>query len=60
MHQNKPDLLTKQDIMDRFQVSLRTVDRWIESGALTPVKLPSRHVRFRAEDVDQLAKGLPA
>lgn len=46
-------LLTKQDLADRWQVSITTIDRWTDDGVISPVKgLPSK--RFNLEHVLQL------
>jgi excisionase family DNA binding protein len=39
MTTNPPDWLTKAQVMERAQVSLRTVDRWIASGELDVIKI---------------------
>lgn len=56
MHQNlSPTLLTKQQVADRLQISLRTLERWKDQGILVPVEFPGRNVRYRVKDVDALA-----
>lgn len=46
-------LLTKKDLVVRWQVSIATIDRWISDGVLTPVKgLPS--VRFTLKHILEL------
>ena len=45
-------LLTKEDLADRLQVSLRTVDMWIAEKVLPVVKPTKKLVRFRPADVE--------
>jgi hypothetical protein len=47
---NSPEIFfTKQDVASRYQVTLRTVDHWVERGELAaPLKLGHyRHARVR-------------
>lgn len=55
-------LLTKQDVADELQVSLRTVDRYISDGVLKATRLPGgRLVRIARSSVDTLrAQGTTA
>jgi hypothetical protein len=43
--------LTKQDLADRYQVSINTVNKWRAMGTGPRVVKVGRHVRYRAEDV---------
>lgn len=48
-------LLTAREVADRFAVSVQTVYRWAESGALPVVRLKhTSTVRFRESDVESL------
>ena len=47
--------LTKQDVMDIYQISLPTVDRLIASGKLERTFIGQRRVVFSAEDVKAIA-----
>ncbi len=42
--------LTASDIAEQCMVSKTTVRRWIRSGRLAAVQLPSRHFRIRSVD----------
>jgi hypothetical protein len=46
-------LLTKQDLANRWQVTVRTIENWICDGIITPVKnIPS--VRFNPSYIAEL------
>jgi len=46
-------LLTKQDLADRWQVTVRTIENWIKDGTLAPVKgIPT--VRFNPVYIAEL------
>jgi predicted site-specific integrase-resolvase len=50
-------MLTKRDIAQQCQVSMRTVDGWIRDRKIPAIYLSKRCVRFRADRViDALAK----
>lgn len=53
-------LLTIQEIADRLRVDSTTVRRWIRSGALPAVLLPTRGqkqaYRIKQEDLDKILK----
>jgi excisionase family DNA binding protein len=53
MLQNTPDLLTKAELADYLQVSVKTLERWEKDGLLHPIRL-SRSVRYRRDDVEAL------
>jgi excisionase family DNA binding protein len=42
--------LTAKDIAGQCMVSKTTVRRWIKTGRLAAIQLPSRHFRIRPED----------
>lgn len=44
-------LLTKRDIAERCQVSLRTIDGWIQSRKIPAIYFSKRCVRFREDAV---------
>ena len=44
-------LLTIKDVAERFQVTQRTVWRWVESGKLKSVRLTPQLIRFRLAEV---------
>jgi excisionase family DNA binding protein len=48
-------LLTKQDVIYRARVSMRTLDTWLEEGKLAYLKL-GRGVRFYRRDVEEFLK----
>jgi predicted DNA-binding transcriptional regulator AlpA len=60
-------LVSIEDVMSACRVSRATVDRWVASGALRPVQLPTangighlRRLRFRPEDIRALIEGANA
>jgi excisionase family DNA binding protein len=55
----KPALMTRQEVANFLKVSLRSVDRLRESGALPAVMVLS-NVRFRVEDVEALLNATPS
>lgn len=46
-----PPLLTRAEVAERLQVTVRTLERWEDDGVLTPIRL-GRNVRYRPEDVE--------
>jgi putative resolvase len=48
------DLLTIAEVASILHVSVSSVHRWIGSGKLKAIKLPSGHYRIRAGDVEAL------
>ncbi len=46
---------TRDDIAKRFNVSTRTVERWIEAGKI-PFRRVGGIIRFNLEEVDDWAK----
>jgi excisionase family DNA binding protein len=48
------DLLTTGQAAARLGVDVKTLRRWERKGAITSVRTPGNHRRFRAADVDQL------
>lgn len=50
-------LLTKREAADRLRVSLRTIDRYLADGTLTPVRLSSRATRIMSSDIQALISG---
>lgn len=56
-----PDLLTTQEVARLFDVTDRTVRRWVEKGKLVPyTQTPSGRDRFDAETVLTLKLGARA
>lgn len=45
-------LLTPAQVAEIWQVSLRTVQRYIQDGRLKAIKLPGGYYRVRPEDAD--------
>jgi predicted site-specific integrase-resolvase len=46
-------LLTKQELADRWQVTVRTIENWISNGLITPIKsIPV--VRFNPTYIEEL------
>jgi excisionase family DNA binding protein len=48
-------LLSTRDVAKQLQLSPRTIRRYVKAGLLTPVRITARTVRFRAEQIQQLA-----
>ena len=44
--------LTPAQLADRWQVSLRTVQRYLSEGRIKAIKLPGGQYRIRPEDAD--------
>lgn len=44
-------LYTRDQVACLMQISVRSVDRFVQNGELTPARMPGRLVRFRREDV---------
>ena len=58
--ETKPDrVVRRQETAARFGVSPKTVDLWVRTGYLTPVKFPGkdRAVGFRESEVSRLITG---
>lgn len=49
--------MTIKEIAEKFQVSERTVKRWIADKKLKTVNLPSRVTRISQEAVEEMIKG---
>ena len=47
-------LYTRGQVAGILQISVRSVDRYVQSGELIPAPIPGRLVRFRPEDVLRL------
>lgn len=52
-------LLRRQEVADRFNINVRTVDLWAAQGLLNKVKLPGRQraCGFPSDQVDALVRG---
>lgn len=53
-----PSLLTTRQVASRLDVSEATVKRWSDSGALACERTPGGHRKFRADEVERLARRL--
>ncbi len=51
-------LLTMKDVAERFQVSVKTIKRWVKDGKLRTVRLSPRVVRFRMAEITKLEERL--
>ena len=50
------DYLTTAEVAERFQVSVRTIERWRETGTgPVYIRISNRFYRYRAADCDQWA-----
>lgn len=52
MQPRDDDLLTVEQVAQRWQVHTRTVKRWIADGKLNAVRLPSGRYRIRVADAE--------
>lgn len=52
--------LTADEAADYLQVTRRTLDRYRAEGLLPAYRVGPRSVRFRAADLDALARPIPA
>lgn len=50
---------TLETVAARFDVTPRTVSRWIKTGVLPAVRVGPRLVRIRPEDVEALCRPIP-
>ena len=46
-------LLSRQDVADKLDVSVSTVDRLAKAGEFTPVKVTGRNPKFRKSEVER-------
>ncbi len=53
----EPLVVTREEAAERLRVSVRTIDRYIESGVLPKLQLPGRTVRIPSAAVAALAGG---
>ena len=53
--QEKPELLTKKQVMTKFQISSMTLWRMEQKGTLVPVRMGNK-VMYRPQDVERLFK----
>jgi excisionase family DNA binding protein len=53
---SNPDWLTKKQAAAILQVSLRTIDRYMESGTILSKKLGVRSVRISMNSIDKLLR----
>lgn len=49
-----PDLMTAQEVADALRVSLSTVSRMVQNGTLRAIRIGSRGLRFRSDDIAAL------
>ena len=50
-------LLTKSDLADRWQTSIRNIDRLVARGKISKLSLGPRCIRFRLVDVEAVEAG---
>jgi len=48
----QPRLLTKTDLADRWQTSIRNIDRLVAKGRVSKLCLGPRCIRFRLADIE--------
>lgn len=50
------------DLAERWEVKVRTIQRWLEKGEIRKMDLPGRTVRFSDSEVErvEMARGLTA
>lgn len=55
-HQEKSTamLLSAQTIVSRFDIGHTTLQKFVKSGLLTPIRFSKRLVRYRASEVEAL------
>ncbi len=51
------ELLTIAEVAERWKISRRTVERYIQAGKLKAVKLPGGAYRIRPEDAEAALTG---
>jgi excisionase family DNA binding protein len=52
------ELMTQQQVADRFQVSTRTVRRWISEGKIHAYRIGKRCIRIDSHSLDFLYDGI--
>jgi predicted site-specific integrase-resolvase len=48
------DLLTRQQVAEHFKVCTRTIGLWERRGMLLAIRINSRVIRYRKEDVEKV------
>lgn len=51
-------LLSRNQVAEMFGVSTRTIARWEERDLLHPIRVTSRLLRYRREDIEALIRDL--
>ena len=51
-------LLTIEDVAERFQVSVKTIKRWMKEGKIRYVRLSERCIRFRLAEMIKMEERL--
>jgi excisionase family DNA binding protein len=54
MSTNDEVLITRQEAAHLLRISIRTLERWEQTGRLTPTRLSPGVVRYRKTDVERL------
>ena len=51
-------LLRTHEVAERLQVSVSTVKRWVDAGAIQAVRTPGRHRKIATSEADRMARWL--
>ena len=54
MNEKKPDILTRKQIAEEFQVSTTTIREWERRGIVMGIRINSRLIRYRREDINKI------
>lgn len=55
LQKDKPEFLTKKQVMSKYQISAMTLWRMEQNGTLIPVRVGNK-VMYRVEDLEKLYK----
>lgn len=48
------DLLTRREAADLLRVTIRTLERWEDTGRLAPIRLSPGVIRYKRLDIERL------
>lgn len=51
------ELLFPPDVAIELKVDVQTIRRWVRSGKLPSIRMPSGRIRIRRSDIDRILEG---